>query len=125
MLRYRRLVDAKDGHDLVHRVLAPRQQQQDLPPPRLCYCIERIRGCRRSSHDEIKYMPIWEYVKQIFSMLPPHGNESVCSALRNQLRFPRMKTLRFLMPAILSFAFPFLSAQSPTQNPDPLAPTQD
>ena len=36
-----------------------------------------------------------------------------------------MKIRLFLVPAILSVAFPFLFAQAPTQNSDPLAPTQD
>ena len=36
-----------------------------------------------------------------------------------------MKIRLFLVPAILSVAFPLLFAQAPTHNSDPLAPTQD
>ena len=72
VLRYRRLIDTKDSHNLVHRVLAPRQQKQYLSPPRLRYRIERIRGCRRSSHDKDQiyaYMGICQYrIFRIFNV---------------------------------------------------------
>ena len=64
MLRNRRLVTAQPVYDLANGMLSRCKKNQNLPPPRLRYGIERIGGSRRSGHVS-KYIPIWEYVKQI------------------------------------------------------------
>src|ERR1700722_4189086 len=50
MLRDRRLLQFQRRHYLAPRPLLPRQIVQDLAPPGLGDCVERVRRCSRSSH---------------------------------------------------------------------------
>ena len=125
MLRYRRLVDAKHGHNLVHRVLAlassirisrRRGSATALNASEVvaARAMMKTNICRYGNMSRINFSRIFQV-----------RNESVCSPFRNQLRFPRMKIRDLLLPAVLSVAFPLLFAQAPTPASDPLAPTQD
>src|SRR5919108_6637468 len=50
MLRNRRLLHLYRVHNLADGPLLCGQIIQDVPPARLCHCIERVRSCRRSCH---------------------------------------------------------------------------
>ena len=74
-----------------HGVLSRRQQNQDLASAGFGYCIERIGGRRRSSHEQNNTFP-YRNMSSAFHGICSSENESVCSQLSPlSLRFPRMK----------------------------------
>src|SRR5207248_10365612 len=65
LLHFHRVHNVADGPLLHGQII------QDVSPPRLRDCIERVRSCRRPCHCPLIYIPIWEYVKRFLSAFPP------------------------------------------------------
>jgi len=69
VLRYRRLLQPQQIHNLPYRPLLQRQIAQDRPPPRLRHGIKRIRSCRRPCHELNNTFPYGNMSSTIFSPL--------------------------------------------------------
>lgn len=58
MLRHLRLGQPQLGYQIGDRAFPAGENVQDLPPPRLCHCVESIRGGRCSSQSVELYTHI-------------------------------------------------------------------
>src|SRR5713101_8372310 len=70
VLRYRRLLQPQQIHNLPYRPLLQRQIAQDRPPPRLRHGIKRIRSCRRPCHELNNTFPYGNMSSTIFPPYP-------------------------------------------------------
>jgi hypothetical protein len=63
VLGHLRLIEAEHVDEVIHGPFPAGEDVQDLPPPRLGHCVERV-CCRRCSCHVGDHIPISEYVNR-------------------------------------------------------------